>query len=312
MSQYAEKVIGSGDLCVYTGSFHYAFKEPLIKICQQRDASYFPGKGIYHNCPQRDASGLRRKRALLNSRKKIITSWGKSLKTPHGCTTHHGKTQAGTLLPFTARKYTVSLCLQTIQQIALTWRSQSTNSLFGGPWPWPRASICCHSTTKKNRMMTSAKEYSFRCIVSSLQRRDRDSSECSYSSISNRQHNLDTLDPWEDECFSGTTNPSCWSAIPPDFATSLSHQAVYFSWFLPHSFLPRFRKGQRRKLMLRDWEQADGEHLGPKASQHLLLPHRNSSRGQNWLRKEGQLLEAASPWWDMLKWFIIVHKKSLC
>jgi len=43
MNQYAEKVIGSGDLCVYTGSFYYAFKEPLIKI-----QTIFLGKEIHH------------------------------------------------------------------------------------------------------------------------------------------------------------------------------------------------------------------------------------------------------------------------
>lgn len=43
MSQYAEKVIVSGDLCVYTGSFHYAFKEPLIKIC-----TIFVSKEMHH------------------------------------------------------------------------------------------------------------------------------------------------------------------------------------------------------------------------------------------------------------------------
>lgn len=82
MNQYAEKVIGSGDLRVYTGSLHYAFKEPLIKI-----RTIFVSKKMHHIflakrytifvC--RDTSGLRRKRALLNSRKKI-TSWEKN---PH-------------------------------------------------------------------------------------------------------------------------------------------------------------------------------------------------------------------------------------
>lgn len=32
MNQYAGKVMGRGDLCVYTGSFYCVFKEPLIKI----------------------------------------------------------------------------------------------------------------------------------------------------------------------------------------------------------------------------------------------------------------------------------------
>lgn len=43
MNQYAEKVIGSGDLHVYTGSFHYAFKEPLIKI-----HTIFVSKEMHH------------------------------------------------------------------------------------------------------------------------------------------------------------------------------------------------------------------------------------------------------------------------
>ena len=34
---------------------------------------------------------------------------------------------------------------------------------------------------KKNRKMTSAKEHCFRCTLSSPQRRDRDTSECSYN-----------------------------------------------------------------------------------------------------------------------------------
>lgn len=32
MNQYAEKVMGSGDLCVYTGSFYYLCKEPVVNI----------------------------------------------------------------------------------------------------------------------------------------------------------------------------------------------------------------------------------------------------------------------------------------
>lgn len=43
MSQYAEKVIDSGDLHVYTGSFYYTFKEPLIKI-----HTIFVSKEMHH------------------------------------------------------------------------------------------------------------------------------------------------------------------------------------------------------------------------------------------------------------------------
>ena len=43
MNQYAEKVIGSGNLRVYTGSFYYAFKEPLKKI-----RTIFVSKEMHH------------------------------------------------------------------------------------------------------------------------------------------------------------------------------------------------------------------------------------------------------------------------
>lgn len=43
MNQYAEKVIGSGDLHVYIGSLYYAVKEPLIKI-----HTIFVSKEMHH------------------------------------------------------------------------------------------------------------------------------------------------------------------------------------------------------------------------------------------------------------------------
>lgn len=80
--QVYRKVIGSGDLCVYTGSFYYAFKESLIRshaIIASKEMCHIFLAEIYRICWQRDIPHLRRRRALPSSQKQIIASWGNKM-----------------------------------------------------------------------------------------------------------------------------------------------------------------------------------------------------------------------------------------
>jgi len=139
----------------------------------------------------------------------------------------------------------------------------------------------------KNREMTSATEHSFRHTLSSLQRKDRELVTKRYS---------DTLDSWKDDAVQRPYVPAVrllsLLILLPFCQIGL---CIFVSYLAP--LFPTFGKGGEESLCGKTESKQMESVWGPKALQHLLLPyrHNSSSRGQDWLRREGWFLAAASP-----------------